>query len=250
MDRTCFPATVMDDDQCKRTLIALQVLRTKRRSLLKRLKLAIEKSARNTRDLELRLHANMFTLAAVYASTSSSIIREVWCYPRNENWFEETLPNLGDCHFKQAFRVNRATFRYLVGSLQCVLKRQATNMRKPLTVKKRVAIGLYHLCSSAEDRTIAHLFGIGRSTVNIAYREFCSAVVDILESVWVQMPRTEDMAEHMRECYAATGFPQAVGALDGCHFGVSPPKKDAVDYYNNKGWYVILTLFRQFYSHM
>ncbi|KAH7941379.1 hypothetical protein HPB49_012852 [Dermacentor silvarum] len=45
------------------------------------------------------------------------------------------------------------------------------------------------------------------------------------------------MAEQMREFHAVTGFPQAMGALDGCHFPISPPKKAAVDYYNYKGWY-------------
>ncbi|KAH7948858.1 hypothetical protein HPB49_002820 [Dermacentor silvarum] len=39
----------------------------------------------------------------------------------------------------------------------------------------------------------------------------------------------------MREFYAVTGFPEAIGALDGCHFPVSPPKKHAMDYYNYKG---------------
>ncbi|KAH6945507.1 hypothetical protein HPB50_008797 [Hyalomma asiaticum] len=112
-------------------------------------------------------------------------------------------------------------------------------MRKPISVEKLVAIGLYRLCSSAEDRTITYLFGIGPFTVNIVYREFKRAVVGIVESVWVHMPRTEDMTEHMRECYAVTGFPQAMGELDGCHFGISPPKKDAVDY-NDKGWYIII----------
>ncbi|KAL1445306.1 hypothetical protein MTO96_045091 [Rhipicephalus appendiculatus] len=115
-------------------------------------------------------------------------------------------------------------------------------MRKPLSVEKRVAVGLYSLCSNAEDRTTAHLFGIGRSTVNIVYRDFCRAVVSKLEDAWVHMPRKEEMADHMRECYAVTGFPQAIGALDGCHFAVSPPKKDAVDYYNYKGWYNIILL--------
>ncbi|KAH6933859.1 hypothetical protein HPB50_018614 [Hyalomma asiaticum] len=50
------------------------------------------------------------------------------------------------------------------------------------------------------------------------------------------------MADQVREFFAATGFPQAVGALDGCHFPVSPPKKHAVDYYNYKVWYSIILL--------
>ncbi|XP_077514205.1 uncharacterized protein LOC144125014 [Amblyomma americanum] len=145
-----------------------------------------------------------------------------------------------DTDADKAFRVSPATFRYEVELLQSVLQRQVTNMRKPITVEKRVAVGLYRLCSSAEDRTIAHLFGIGRSTVNTVSREFCQAVVNNLESTWLDMPR--QMAEHMRECYAVTGFPQAIGALDGCHFAISPPKKDAADYYNYKGWHSIILL--------
>ncbi|KAH7949416.1 hypothetical protein HPB49_009404 [Dermacentor silvarum] len=53
------------------------------------------------------------------------------------------------------------------------MERQTTNMREAVPVDKRVAVALYKLCSSAEDRTIAHLFDMGRSTVNIIYREFC-----------------------------------------------------------------------------
>lgn len=107
---------------------------------------------------------------------------------------------------------------------------------KPISLEKRVAVGLYRLCSSAEDRTIAHLFGIGRSTVNVLHQEFCTAVVDLLEEEWLGMVHPNNMSAHMREFYAVTGFPQAIGALDGCHFPVSPPKEHATDYYNYKGW--------------
>ncbi|KAH9380955.1 hypothetical protein HPB48_008174 [Haemaphysalis longicornis] len=150
----------------------------------------------------------------------------------NEHWFEDNLPHLGEAHFKQAFRVCPATYRYLVESCPSELQRQDTNMRNAITVEKRVAVGLYRLCSSAEDRTIAHLFGIGCSIVNVNFRDFCKAVLAWLEGEWLRMISPDDMAAHMREFYAVTGFPQGVGALDGCHFAVSPPKENAVDYYN------------------
>ncbi|XP_064469560.1 uncharacterized protein LOC135384279 [Ornithodoros turicata] len=50
------------------------------------------------------------------------------------------------------------------------------------------------------------------------------------------------MAEHIREFFAVCQFPQAVGALDGCHFPVSPPKDHGSDYINYKGWYSIILL--------
>ncbi|KAL1443234.1 hypothetical protein MTO96_046058 [Rhipicephalus appendiculatus] len=54
------------------------------------------------------------------------------------------------------------------------------------------------------------------------------------------MPTADGMAAHIMECSAVCDFPQVVGALDGCHFPVSPPKEFASDYYNYKGWYSIV----------
>ncbi|XP_037276716.2 uncharacterized protein LOC119169805 [Rhipicephalus microplus] len=116
------------------------------------------------------------------------------------------------------------------------MQRVDTTMREAISVVKRVAVSLYRLCSAAEDRTIAELFAVGRSTVNLLYKEFCTTVLKNLEDDWVKMPSPTDMEEHMREFFAVTGFPQGVGALDGCHFPVSPPKKYASDYYDCKGW--------------
>ncbi|KAH7941298.1 hypothetical protein HPB49_011800 [Dermacentor silvarum] len=72
--------------------------------------------------------------------------------------------------------------------------------------ERKKGTSLVDMAVSAEDRTIAHLSGIGRSTVNIVYREFCQAVVDIHEGTWVRMARKEEMAEQMRELHAVTGF--------------------------------------------
>ncbi|KAL1436850.1 hypothetical protein MTO96_049247 [Rhipicephalus appendiculatus] len=122
------------------------------------------------------------------------------------------------------------------------MERQTTNMREAIPVNKRVAVALYKLCSSAEDRTIANLFDMGRSMVNIIYREFCEAVVDSLEERWVGMPTPSEMEDHIKDFQLSLGFPQGVGALDGCHFPVSPPKENASDYYNYKGWYSVILL--------
>ncbi|KAL1442262.1 hypothetical protein MTO96_046503 [Rhipicephalus appendiculatus] len=116
------------------------------------------------------------------------------------------------------------------------MERQTTNMREAISVEKRVAVGMYRLCSSAEDRAIADLFGIGRSTVNTLFREFCKTVADRLEDEWIQMVGPRQLEKHIRECFSVNGFPQAVGALNGCLFAVSPPKEHAADYYNYKGW--------------
>ncbi|KAH7978496.1 hypothetical protein HPB49_005738 [Dermacentor silvarum] len=118
----------------------------------------IDTEADISRDMEEQLLGNSSAIAAVLAQSVPSVRRLVWTFQRNERWFEDTLLNLTEFHFKQAFRVTPSTFRYLGESLACVLNHLSTQMRTAISVEKRVAIGLYRLCSSAEDRTIAHLF--------------------------------------------------------------------------------------------
>ncbi|CAN7945902.1 unnamed protein product [Ixodes hexagonus] len=195
-----------------------------------------------TETVELALLANSFTIAVLAVQSVERIERELWSYQRGESWFETTLPHLGERNFKACFRVLPCTFRYLVDVCRPVMERQATNMRQPISVEKRVAIGLYKLCSTAEDRTIAHLFGVGRSTVNGIYREFSDTIVARLEQTSVAMVCQNELQNHMLEFEAVCGFPSAIGALDGSHLAVSPPKDQDCDYRNYKGWYSIILL--------
>ncbi|CAN7948745.1 unnamed protein product, partial [Ixodes pacificus] len=208
----------------------------------RQLELGAGAQARISRDLEQQLQANAFTIAALMTDALPAINRERWAFQRNERWFEDTLPHLGEFHFRQVFRVSPATFRFLVESCRCLLERETTIMREPISIEKRVAVGLYRLCSIAEDRTIPHLFGIGRSTVNVMYKDFCNVIIEKLEGDWLRMVRADDMSAHMREFFAVFGFPQAVGALDGCHFPILPPKEHGTEYYNYKGWHSIRLL--------
>ncbi|KAG0415067.1 hypothetical protein HPB47_007766 [Ixodes persulcatus] len=143
---------------------------------------------------------------------------------------------MGEQHFRACFRVSSTTFRYLVDVCRPSMVRQDTSMKSAMTVEKRVAISLYRLCSSAEERTIGHLFAVGKSVVNGSYREFCDVIIDQLESRTVSMVRSQDLDHHMLEFQAVLGFPNAIGALDSCHMPVSAPNDSAVDYRNYKGW--------------
>lgn len=70
-------------------------------------------------------------------------------------------------------------------------------MREAIPVEKRVAVGLYKLCSSAEDRSVAIIFAVGRSTVNSIYREFCEAVVEVMGDEWIGLPTAQGMRDHI-----------------------------------------------------
>ncbi|XP_017470503.1 PREDICTED: uncharacterized protein LOC108362151 [Rhagoletis zephyria] len=49
----------------------------------------------------------------------------------------------------------------------------------------------------------------------------------------------------IEECvdgFKSIGFPQCLGALDGCHIEIRPRTEEAVDYINYKGWYSTVLL--------
>ncbi|KAH7959408.1 hypothetical protein HPB49_010912 [Dermacentor silvarum] len=115
------------------------------------------------------------------------------------------------------------------------MARQETNMRRAIPLEKRVEIELYRLATSAKDRTVANLFGVRRSSVNIIFREFRSVVAWRLERRYVRFPSAQGLAEHVRQFTAVAGFPKGIDALDGCHIEVCPPKEHAADYFNYKG---------------
>ncbi|CAN7940812.1 unnamed protein product [Ixodes hexagonus] len=222
----------MGDDECLSVAWSLQQRRTEFHHLEERIQ-AMETEAH---QLEEKLLATNFSVYAVMTHMLMKIPRERAVYVRSGRWFEDTLPRLGDQHFRACFRVSSTTFRYLGDICRPSMLRQDTVMKRAITVEKRVAISLYRLSSTAEERTIAHLFAVGQSVVNGSYREFCNVAIEKLESRTDSMVRNEDLDKHILEFQAVLGFPKAIGALDGCHLPVFPPKDSAVDYRNYKGW--------------
>ncbi|KAL1477479.1 hypothetical protein MTO96_035705 [Rhipicephalus appendiculatus] len=107
--------------------------------------------------------------------------RRVWTYARPESWFETTLPHLPASAFRENFRLNVSTF---------------------------------WLATSAEERTVANLFVVSRSSVNIIFREFCDVIVRRLEPWFVRFPRAQELAEYIRQFAAVAGIPQ--GELVNC----------------------------------
>ncbi|KAH6935631.1 hypothetical protein HPB50_007094 [Hyalomma asiaticum] len=102
------------------------------------------------------------------------------------------------------------------------MERQDMHMRKATPLAKRIAVALYRLATSAEERTMVNLLGVSRSSVNIIFREFCGIVVRHLEPRFVQFPR-----------FWYTGW---------CHIEVCPPKEHATDHFNHQGWCSVILL--------
>ena len=54
------------------------------------------------------------------------------------------------------------------------------------------------------------------------------------------MPNEVETQTIIREFKEISGFPQAVGVIDGCHIRIKAPLKDAEDYINRKDYHSIV----------
>ncbi|XP_055908916.1 uncharacterized protein LOC129943465 [Eupeodes corollae] len=123
------------------------------------------------------------------------------------------------------------------------LEMHDTNFRKCIPLKKRIAIAIYTLGSSAEYRTVAAIFGVGTSTVGMILKEFCREVWLVLKPKYLcAYPLTEQTIKENVSGFEKLGFPQCFGAIDGCHIEIQAPALDSVDYYNYKGWHSTVLL--------
>ncbi|XP_036321347.1 uncharacterized protein LOC118735607 [Rhagoletis pomonella] len=160
---------------------------------------------------------------------------------RNGTFWERDVPLMDESRFKENFRVNRNTFRRICEKVKDIEKVDS-NMKPCIPLHKRVAVSLFALGSAAEYRTVASLFGVGRSTVGEILLDFCQAVCENLSASINSYPPNPQEIRKIVDGFERLGFPQCFGAVDGCHIEIQPPKKSAVDYQNCKGWYSVILL--------
>ncbi|XP_048343630.1 putative nuclease HARBI1 [Sphaerodactylus townsendi] len=156
-----------------------------------------------------------------------------WVYPqRNKDWWQNcVMSSWVDEEWLRNFRMTRRTFMSIVESLRPLLQRQETNMRASFPVEMVVGMAIWYLASPNSFREVKQRFGVGLTSVAEAVHDFCRAVkVALFERVvWF-----EDPVEQVMEGFAQLGFPQCVGAIDGCHIPIRNPSDAPVDYINRR----------------
>lgn len=232
-------------------LLFLVIARTRRQRFLRRRRLQIIANMRS----ELAMHRNyflmrqrrrrqftatVFFLASQHLRQSAISCRQIWMKERNTLFLDQVVSRWSDTEFKENFRMSRHTYEYLCSELQVRLQRSPSCVREPLSVKQLVAIALWKLGTNSEYRSIGHLFGVGLSSVFVAVREVCEAIVDILLPRYIRIPPRDSICRVADGFNARWGFPQCVGAIDGTHIPIIAPNENALDYYNRKGHHSVI----------
>ena len=151
------------------------------------------------------------------------------------------LNSFDPCNWRDNFLISKQMFEYLCHKLQPLIEKQNTNMRKPISVERCVAITLWIVATPSEYHTVSHLFGLARCTVCVIVHETCRAIIRTLQSVYISFPTGESQKTVIEGFRSRWNIPQCAGSVDGTHIPITPPTMNHIDYYNHKGWYSIIT---------
>lgn len=188
-----------------------------------------------------RLVSSLFILFLTRHLLHHLPLRRVWSKPRSQFFWEETCQGWDQKDWLENFRMSKEAFNRLCNELSPHIAKRDTNYRKAIAVRHRVAITLYWLADTAHYRTIANLFGVGKSTVCCIVRQVCEVIVRLLLPRYIYLPQNRQEIQEKIECFEdRAGFPQVVGAVDGCHVPIIAPQQSPDDYVNRKGFHSLL----------
>ena len=125
-----------------------------------------------------------------------------------------------------------ASLPFICDRLRPFLSKNATRMRRPVSVEKRVAITLWRMATNVEYRSIAHMFGVGRSTVGTVVLEVSQAIAEHLAPEFIRIAHGDELCDEVRLFDVKWGFTQCFGAIDGSHIPIVAPDESPKDYFN------------------
>ncbi|XP_074839438.1 patatin-like phospholipase domain-containing protein 4 isoform X3 [Carettochelys insculpta] len=134
------------------------------------------------------------------------------------------------------FRMSWQTFIELCQWLTPVLRHHDTRMQCALTIEKRVAIAVWKLATPDSYRSVGQQFGVGKATVGAVLMEVVRALNALLLK---RVVRVGDLDAAV-EGFAAMGFPNCFGALDGIPLPIRAPDHSGGRYINRKGYHFVV----------
>ena len=97
--------------------------------------------------------------------------------------------------WKENLRMSHSTFTIVCNELCPHIARQSTHLRETISVEQRVAVTIWKLPSNTEYRTLAGMFGIGRSTANEIVNDTAKQIVTHLLPKYAKIPNGDQLRE-------------------------------------------------------
>ncbi|XP_068723632.1 uncharacterized protein [Montipora capricornis] len=165
-----------------------------------------------------RLVSSLFFLFLTRHLFTHLPVRRVWTKPKSQLFWEETCQGWNERDWVRNFRISKEAFNRLCVELSPHILKKDTNFR-----------------------TIANLFGVGKSTVCGIVKRVCKVIVRILLPRFIYVPQNrQEVKDIIHGFESHAGFLQVVGAVDGCHVPIIGPQQSPDDYINRKGFHSLI----------
>ena len=149
-----------------------------------------------------------------------------------------------DARFQSVFRLSVADFLFVRRRIARVLgHRRERRGRKRLSVDLTMAAALMYLGHGGTYLSTALMIrnGISEASVMRSVRLFCRAVNLKLRKELIKFPTTYAELERVSAAFEArSGIKGIIGAIDGSHIRVAPPRRDQKAHYNRKSFYSVI----------
>ena len=104
-------------------------------------------------------------------------------------WWDTVVElSFKDADWLQNFRMRKRTFAFICNTLSCSLKKEDTQLRRAIPIRKRVGVAIWRLATNSDYRTIGHLFGISTASVCLSLDEFCNAMATVMLPSYIKIP--------------------------------------------------------------
>ena len=217
----------------RRTVARIKRLESQQVSSRQRIKRYLRLQRRQTRAAHERLVFELCKPKVIY--------RFVWIKDRSCVWWDTVVElSFKDADWPQNFRMRKRIFAFICNTLSCSLKKEDTQLRRVIPIRKRVGVAIWRLATNSDYRTIGHLFGISTASVCLILDEFCIAMATVMLPSYIKIPTHAELIKVVDEFQSKWGFPQCAGAIDGSHIPIKAPTEYHTDFYNRKGWYSII----------
>eukprot|EP00743_Colponemidia_sp_Colp-15_P006483 GILK01006978.1.p1 GENE.GILK01006978.1~~GILK01006978.1.p1 ORF type:complete len:451 (-),score=22.95 GILK01006978.1:120-1472(-) len=196
-------------------------------------------------------------LLGMLTSSVSSLQGPRMVLPKSSNristWFCCTILQSTEAEFKSHLRLSKRTFCLLCTELSpaiCKADLSEEDFKQPLLLRvgrtgrpqynavMQTAIFLWYTSNSITIRLIALQFGVALSTVHSMIRKVAKQICSDLLPRYIRWPSTtNEFRQIEKDFYNRQRFPRVVGAVDGSHIAIRPPRVHPDSYVNRKGYH-------------
>ncbi|XP_072397459.1 uncharacterized protein [Diabrotica undecimpunctata] len=158
---------------------------------------------------------------------------------KNENFFEQTVPQYTDRQFLQHFRVSRQVVQTLKVDFEQseFYPKKDTGFKRINSEKCLLAFLWFTSNQGATFRDVADRFNLSISTLHAYVNSVVYFLSQLSEKVIV-WPSTQE-ARIIARSFEEMGFPGVIGCIDGTHIKIDTPQEDPDSYLNRKKFHSI-----------